>query len=148
MNFYLIFENRMQTVYLGQMQIERVEPLYNQTKRWVMESRMQATKNGKAIPPSDLAESPLRSADDASAGASANTLRGSMGSPLPEYLNNTQILDAMGVKHLRSCLPSRFHSVDWELLYSTTLDGISINTYAKQTQKEKKNQKMKHKKTK
>lgn len=129
----------MQTVYLGHMQLDKIEPLYDQTKQRAMDSRTQATQNGQSIPPilSDLSESPARTGGSllaAAAGlslatvAGANALRVSVGSPLPEYLSNTQILDPMCVKHLRTCLPARFHNVDWELLYSTALDGISINT--------------------
>lgn len=167
----------MQTVYLGHLQLAKVEPLFNQTKKWVTESRApnQAAHVAQTMSsiPEDLASSPQRPArlDKTPPGsplpsASLNLqptpqqqvpvmapleppslgfvsghtpaktplqqeamLRASTGSPLPAYLHNTQILDPVNVKRLRSCLPSRFHSVDWELLYSTTLDGISINTY-------------------
>lgn len=134
----------MQTIYLGFIDIIKIEELYNRLKKYVMESKAIATESGAEVPNFECsslvhqeAESTLlRAASEIRTAAveiraadMRSELRASAGSPLPQGLHNTQILDPVTVKRLRSVLPPRFRSSDWELLYSTALDGISINTY-------------------
>ncbi len=126
----------MQTIYLGYTSLDQVELLFNKMKKWVVEARQNAQDTGKEVPLTFSEYSAathggeIGKANSPSMGGAPLSMESDSFLPFsPGMLKNTQILDATSVRRIRACLPPRLLHADWELLYSTALDGVSIHTY-------------------
>jgi len=130
----------LQTRQLRDLPEAKLDSLCTTLKQWVVDMYKETAETGKIpnyqaellTPSPNQTPTPVLRAQASFLRRSTSLLRVSAASDdsLPSLTGSTQLLtDHSRLKNLRSILPRRLQSADWEMLFCTVQDGFNLHTF-------------------